>query len=72
MAIWKILCTSKLLEKTTLILFLNKMDILKRKLRDGIMVNKYVEGYGNRPNEFTEVYRCKFIQSISSYVLTLV
>ncbi|KAM6492797.1 guanine nucleotide-binding protein alpha subunit [Amanita muscaria] len=49
--IWRTICSSKLLAKVTLVLFLNKTDILKRKLKSGIRVAKYLVSYGNRPNE---------------------
>ncbi|KAJ7713783.1 G-protein alpha subunit [Mycena maculata] len=49
--LWKAIVSSKLLGKTTLIVFLNKCDLLKRKLQSGIMVNKYMLSFGSRENE---------------------
>ncbi|KAJ7479363.1 G-protein alpha subunit, partial [Mycena galericulata] len=49
--LWKTIVSSKLLGKTTLIVFLNKCDLLKRKLQSGIMVNKYMISFGRRENE---------------------
>ncbi|KAJ7458957.1 G-protein alpha subunit [Mycena latifolia] len=49
--LWKAIVSSKLLGKTTLIVFLNKCDLLKRKLQSGIMVNKHMISFGNRQNE---------------------
>jgi len=59
------ICSNKLLKKVHLVLFLNKTDILKRKLSSGIRVNKYITSYGNRPNEFqavTNYFRAHFVQ----------
>ncbi|KAJ7101649.1 guanine nucleotide binding protein, alpha subunit [Mycena epipterygia] len=65
--LWKAIVSSKLLTRTTLIVFLNKCDLLKRcdlffllpsfttihppKLQSGIMVNKHITSFGNRENE---------------------
>ncbi|KAJ6615783.1 guanine nucleotide binding protein, alpha subunit [Mycena sp. CBHHK59/15] len=49
--LWRGIVSSKLLVKTTLIVFLNKCDLLKRKLQSGIMVNKYMISFGKRENE---------------------
>ncbi|KAJ7142881.1 guanine nucleotide binding protein, alpha subunit [Mycena epipterygia] len=49
--LWKAIVSSKLLTKTTLIVFLNKCDLLKRKLQSGIMVNKHMISFGTRQNE---------------------
>ncbi|KAK2464076.1 hypothetical protein APHAL10511_003906 [Amanita phalloides] len=51
--LWSAICGSKLLERATLILFLNKCDILKQKLKSGIQLSTYLSGYGDRPNEAT-------------------
>ncbi|PCH39013.1 G-protein alpha subunit [Wolfiporia cocos MD-104 SS10] len=61
--LWKEICQNKLLSKTTLILFLNKMDILQATLAAGIRVNKYVPSYGDQPNDVahvTKYFRDKF------------
>ncbi|KAJ7154911.1 guanine nucleotide binding protein, alpha subunit, partial [Mycena crocata] len=49
--LWKAIVSSKLLGKTTLIVFLNKCDLLKRKLQSGIKVNKTMISFGARENE---------------------
>ncbi|KAJ7613421.1 G-protein alpha subunit [Roridomyces roridus] len=49
--LWRTIVSSKLLAKTTLIVFLNKCDLLKRKLQSGVQVNKYMISFGNRENE---------------------
>ncbi|KZT65499.1 G-protein alpha subunit [Daedalea quercina L-15889] len=61
--LWKEICQNPLLSKTTLILFLNKMDILQATLAAGIRVNKYVPSYGDQPNDVqhvTKYFRDKF------------
>lgn len=58
--LWTAICSSKLLAKTQLILFLNKCDLLRRKLKRGIKVNKYLPSYGDRSNDVTSVVKCLF------------
>ncbi|QRW22455.1 G-protein alpha subunit [Rhizoctonia solani] len=46
-----------------IVLFLNKCDLLKKKLASGIKVSKYVTSYGERPNDYEHVskyFRTKF------------
>lgn len=50
--LWQSICKSELLKKVILILFMNKCDLLERKLKAGIQVNRYMTSYGNRPNDF--------------------
>jgi len=49
--LWKGLCQNKLLAKVDLVLFLNKCDILQRKLESGIRLSRYVRSYDDRPND---------------------
>ncbi|GLB39465.1 putative G protein alpha subunit [Lyophyllum shimeji] len=49
--LWRAVCGSKILAKSTIILFLNKCDLLKKKLREGAQVKTYLPSYGERPNE---------------------
>ena len=63
-ALWTSICSSKLLTKTQLILFLNKCDLLRRKLKRGIKVNKYFPSFGDRPNEVMTVVKCKPFKSL--------
>ncbi|KAI0363490.1 G-alpha-domain-containing protein [Pilatotrama ljubarskyi] len=61
--LWREVCQNALLAKTTLILFLNKMDILQATLAAGIRVAKYVPSYGDQPNDVqhvTKYFRDKF------------
>ncbi|KIK38915.1 hypothetical protein CY34DRAFT_808893 [Suillus luteus UH-Slu-Lm8-n1] len=55
--LWKAICSSKLLSRTILILFLNKMDILEQKIRHGVMVKRFLPSYGDRPNETNDVVK---------------
>ncbi|KAF9457710.1 G-protein alpha subunit [Collybia nuda] len=55
--LWRAICSSKLLRKTTMILFLNKCDILKRKLRSGVMVRDFLPSYGDRLNDAPTVLK---------------
>ncbi|KIY66334.1 guanine nucleotide binding protein, alpha subunit [Cylindrobasidium torrendii FP15055 ss-10] len=43
--IWKFITASKLLSRTTLVVFLNKCDLLRRKLRKGVRFADYVTTY---------------------------
>jgi len=59
------ICSNPLLKKVHLVLFLNKIDVLKKKLASGIKVNKFITSYGKRPNEFeavTAYFRTHFVQ----------
>ncbi|KAF5392833.1 hypothetical protein D9757_000975 [Collybiopsis confluens] len=68
--LWRSICSSKLLTKTQLILFMNKCDLLKRKLKNGILVKDYLISYGERPNEvmeFVKYLREKFKEILKHY-----
>lgn len=57
-----------LLKDVSLVLFLNKIDILERKLQQGIQVSKYFPDYEGE-NDFEEVwrwFRAKFRAIVSS------
>ncbi|KAH7912751.1 guanine nucleotide binding protein, alpha subunit [Hygrophoropsis aurantiaca] len=49
--LWKAVCSSKLLTNTTLIMFLNKIDLLEKKIANGILIKQHLPSYGDRPNE---------------------
>jgi guanine nucleotide-binding protein subunit alpha len=55
--LWTAICSSQLLSRTQLILFLNKCDLLRRKLKRGIKVSKFLPSYGDRPNDVTSVVK---------------
>lgn len=56
--IWKAICSNRILERTTIILFLNKMDVLETALGSGLQVKQYVSSYGNLPNDVPSVAKC--------------
>jgi len=67
--LWKAICESKLLTKATLILFLNKCDILKQKIQNGAQLSMYLSGYGDKPNDaatFIKYLKRKFNDAMKS------
>lgn len=58
--IWKAICSNKLLERTIIILFLNKMDVLAGALESGLQVRDYVTSYGDLPNDMPSVAKCMY------------
>ncbi|KAI3602725.1 putative g-protein alpha subunit [Moniliophthora roreri] len=58
-------CSNKLLKKAHLVLMLNKTDLLRAKLNDGVQVRKYITSYGQRQNKYEDVssyFRAHFVQ----------
>jgi guanine nucleotide-binding protein subunit alpha len=53
--LWRAVCSSKLLAKTQIILFLNKCDLLQEKLKRGILVKHHIRSYGNGSNDAVSV-----------------
>ncbi|KAH9485207.1 Guanine nucleotide-binding protein alpha-4 subunit [Psilocybe cubensis] len=66
--LWKTLCGNKLLSRVQLILFLNKTDLLRKKLEQGILVKKYMpefdkeNTYENVATWFRKIFKKYFIQ----------
>jgi len=61
--LWKEICANQLLQNCQLILFFNKMDILKAKLRAGLIIKEYVPSFADRPNTYagaTGYFKDKF------------
>ncbi|KAJ7457468.1 G-protein alpha subunit [Mycena latifolia] len=61
--LWKEICANPLLQYCQLILFFNKMDILKAKLRAGLVIKDYVPSFADRPNTYagaTAYFKEKF------------
>jgi hypothetical protein len=58
--LWRAICSSKLLAKATLILFLNKCDLLKGKLKSGIKVQPFLPSFGERANDAPTVLGCVY------------
>ncbi|KAJ6540357.1 guanine nucleotide binding protein, alpha subunit [Mycena capillaripes] len=55
--LWTRVTSSKLLQKTNLILFLNKIDLLASKLASDIRFSDYHPAYGRRPNDLDSASR---------------
>ncbi|KAF9260661.1 heterotrimeric G protein alpha subunit [Marasmius fiardii PR-910] len=61
--LWRSICSTKLLTRTQLVLFMNKCDLLKKKLKQGAQIKNSLTSYGDRPNEvmpFVKYLREKF------------
>jgi guanine nucleotide-binding protein subunit alpha len=58
LALWTTVTSNKLLQKSNLILFLNKIDIMQAKLSAGIRLAQYLAAYGRRPNDFNSASKC--------------
>ncbi|KAH9987286.1 G-alpha-domain-containing protein [Russula compacta] len=59
------ICSNQLLKNLHLVLFLNKTDVLQKKLAKRVQVSKYITSYGNRPNDYETVvnyFRAHFLQ----------
>ncbi|KAF8160891.1 guanine nucleotide binding protein, alpha subunit [Crassisporium funariophilum] len=50
--LWKHLVSNPLLEKTSIVLFLNKIDLFRAKLEAGIRLSEYVISFAERPNDY--------------------
>ncbi|GBE87573.1 Guanine nucleotide-binding protein alpha-4 subunit [Sparassis crispa] len=50
--LWKSIIANPLLAETSIVLFLNKVDIFKAKLEAGVKLSRYIVSYGNRPNDY--------------------
>jgi guanine nucleotide-binding protein alpha-1 subunit len=61
--LWKAVVSNKLMSNVNIILFLNKCDLLQRKLATGVKLSRYMSGYGNRPNDYESVSRCTSLLS---------
>ncbi|KAF8144347.1 G-alpha-domain-containing protein [Mycena galopus ATCC 62051] len=77
--LWRAVVSSPLLKKTTMIVFLNKCDLLKRKLQSGIQVNKFLISFGTRENEvgvvvkylkdkFKDILRAEMTEKRTTYL----
>jgi guanine nucleotide-binding protein subunit alpha len=61
--LWKSVVSNKLLEQVSIVLFLNKCDLLRAKLEAGVRLNHHMVSYGDRPNDYDSVskyFRNKF------------
>ncbi|KAF7327988.1 Guanine nucleotide-binding protein alpha-4 subunit [Mycena kentingensis (nom. inval.)] len=58
-------CSNALLKSVHLVLFLNKTDLLKSKIDNGLRVAKYITSFGDRANDYETVvqyFRAHFLQ----------
>ncbi|KAI0266676.1 G-protein alpha subunit [Gloeopeniophorella convolvens] len=63
--LFTLICSNKLLKNSSMVLMLNKTDLLKKKLQAGVMVKKYITSYGERENRYEDVaeyFRAHFAQ----------
>jgi guanine nucleotide-binding protein alpha-1 subunit len=51
--------SNKLLEKVPIVIFLNKCDLLREKLEAGVQLKNYLVTYGDRPNDYESVSKCR-------------
>ncbi|KAH7106855.1 G-protein alpha subunit [Auriculariales sp. MPI-PUGE-AT-0066] len=61
--LWKDVVSNKLLAKVIVVLFMNKTDVLRTKIKTGVDVRKYVprfEGNVKEAEEVTKYFRAKF------------
>jgi len=61
--LWKSVISNKLLANVSIILFLNKCDLLQAKLESGVRLNHHMINYGDRSNDYESVsqyFRYKF------------
>ncbi|KAH7882786.1 guanine nucleotide binding protein, alpha subunit [Phlebopus sp. FC_14] len=55
--LWRAVCSSRILAKTQIILFLNKCDLLHNKIQRGILVRDYIPSFGDRKNDSLTVMK---------------
>jgi len=68
--LWRAVCGNKLLAQTSVVLFLNKCDLLRIKIDGGVKLVTYMTSYGDRPNDYESVskyFRNKFLALHKSY-----
>ena len=58
--LWKQVCKNPLLKKAHLVLFMNKTDLMAKKLASGVKLARYIPSYGSRNNDFTTASACEF------------
>jgi len=56
--LWKQVTSNKVLAHTQIILFLNKYDLLAKKLKRGVKVRDYISSYGERENIPETAVKC--------------
>ena len=56
--LWKQVTSNKVLAGTQIVLFLNKYDLLAKKLKRGVKVRDYIASYAGRENTPEAAVKC--------------
>lgn len=56
--LWSAVVASKLIARTTIVLFTNKIDLLEAKIENGLRVKDWLTSYVDRPNTAADVTKC--------------
>ena len=56
--LWKQVTSNKVLANTQIVLFLNKYDLLAKKLNRGVKVREYISSFADRENTPEAVVKC--------------
>lgn len=67
--LWRRICSSPILAKAQIILFLNKCDILHNKLKRGVVVKNYVPTFADRKNDTITVMKCMCTVPVARHML---
>lgn len=63
--LWKQVMTNKVLVRTQVILFLNKYDLLVKKLKRGVRIGDFISSYGERENTPEAAVKCTCLQTVA-------
>lgn len=58
--LWKQVATNAVLANTQIILFLNKYDLLAKKIKRGVKIRDFISSYGERDNTPEVAVKCMF------------
>lgn len=64
--LWKQVTSNKVLAHTQIVLFLNKYDLLGKKLKRGVKVRDYISSYADRENTPKAAVKCTCLLSTVS------
>ena len=67
--LWKSVVSNKLLVNVSIVLFLNKCDLLKAKLEKGVSLAYHMPSYRDRPNDYDSVSKCEY--SLTPFSLSI-
>lgn len=62
--LWKDVVSNKLLAKVIVVLFMNKTDVLRGKIKSGVDVRKYVPRFEGNVKESEEVIKCEKLRHV--------